>query len=63
MCTYNIFTFDKSSLVWTCQASSEKEVWEFLEIIKKISIEDLKKLFKIEKNADRTSDNNRFIND
>jgi hypothetical protein len=55
MNTYKIFTITGSSLVWTCKANSVEEAWETLVDVKKLPTEELKKLFKIEKYADRTS--------
>ena len=57
MNTYKIFTITGSSLVWTCKADSVEEAWETLVGVKKLPIKELKKLFKIEKYADRTSNN------
>jgi hypothetical protein len=57
MNTYKIFTINGSSLVWTCKASNEDEAWASLESVKKLPTKELKKLFKIEKYVNRTSDN------
>ena len=57
MNTYKIFTTN-GSLTWKCKASSEEEAWATLEGVKKLPIKELKKLFKIEKYVNRTSDNN-----
>jgi hypothetical protein len=58
MNNYKIFTIDKSSLVWTCKANTEEEAWQSLETVKKLPLVELKKLFKIEKYVNRTSNNN-----
>ena len=57
MNTYKIFTITGSSLVWTCKANTMEEAWETLVGVKKLPTKELKKLFKIEKYADRTSNN------
>lgn len=57
MNTYKIFTISGSSLVWTCKAESEEEAWKTLEGVKKLPVEELKKLFKIENHVNRTSNN------
>ncbi len=58
MNTYRIFTINGSSLVWTCKADTKDDAWATLGGVKKLPSKELKKLFKIEKYVNRTSDNN-----
>lgn len=55
MNTYKIFSINGSSLLWTCEANSEKDAWATLEYVKKLPTKELKKLFKIEQYVNRTS--------
>jgi hypothetical protein len=49
MFSYKIYTIHDSTLVWTYNLRNETEVWERLASAKKLPIEELKKIFKIEK--------------
>jgi hypothetical protein len=49
--------------VWKCKAKTEDEVWDNLTKVKNLSVIELKKLFKIEKYVNRTSNDDRFVND
>lgn len=36
-----------NSVKWTCEANSEEEAWESLARLKKLPVNELKKLFKL----------------
>jgi hypothetical protein len=58
MLNYKIYTIQGSTLYKTYRVTSEDEVWKLLSSAKKLPITELKKIFKIEKYANRTNDNN-----
>lgn len=51
MFTFKVYTINDSTLIWTYKLNSEDEAWERLSTSKKISVQELKKIFKIEKYA------------
>jgi hypothetical protein len=63
MYTYRIYTLRGSNLVWTCKASTVDDAWQDLSDWKKLSIIELKKIFKITQYVNRTDDNDGFVND
>lgn len=63
MHTYQIYTLLGSNLVWTCKANNMEDAWQLLSASKKLSIIELKKIFKITHYVNRTNDNDRFVND
>lgn len=63
MYTFKVYTQNESHQVWLCKANNEDGVWESLSEVKKLPVTELKKLFKIKKDVNRTSNNDRLIND